>query len=458
MRLIGIFALLFFSINAQANRAMYVDDFAAILDDATEKIALLTYAQSHEIDYLILYELHLVHNNHDLTNAVTNQILADFLSDAKQNYGIQKIAAAGENAWFFEHRIIAYNDSRTQVDEKFDVLGMEFEFWTPLFTDPGGYYCVNYLTPNGHSCNNSGAYDFCKGELIQMSTLAAASSHPMTVEMYVGWPTETQLVEIAGIVDKTLIHAYVPDPNNAFTYALTRLEYYANFAGIHPVSIIYSAEPNFSGPWLNSHSMEAAEQEFMSDYNAASGTWKSKVDLQEFTYFTYTMMGNIALPVELIKLQVVRSSQGSFLEWEVGLENDLERYEIEMGKDLQSFISIGQQQATGESIYRFKLPTNSSQNSFLRLKMVDKNGDKNYSSMISWRQKERFNESIYPNPVQDVLHLSASFLDKDIRIFDAQGALQLEAFLNNATIDISFLPKGIYFLRSGILNQCFVKH
>ena len=224
-----------------AQRALYVNDFANIINDAAQKTELLTYAQRNQITDLIFYELHLVHNQHDLTNAATNQILADFLTDAKQNYGITKVAAAGENAWFFENRIIAYNDSRILAIEKFDVLGMEFEFWTPLFTDPGGYYCVNYLTPNGFSCDNAGAYAFCKGELQQMATLAAANSHPMTVEMYVGWPTAIQLQEIADIVDKTLIHAYVTDPSTAFTYALTRLEDYDTYAGVADISIIFSA-------------------------------------------------------------------------------------------------------------------------------------------------------------------------------------------------------------------------
>jgi hypothetical protein len=269
---------------------LYVNDFANLINDAGEKTALLTYAQKHQITYLIFYELHLVHNQHDLTNATTNQILADFLTDAKQNYGITKVAAAGENAWFFENRIIAYNDSRILATEKFDVLGMEFEFWTPVFTDPGGYYCVNYLTPNGFSCDNAGAYAFCKGELEQMAMLATANTHPMTIEMYVGWPDATQLKEIADIVDKTLIHAYVTDPNNAFTYALTRLEDYDSYTGVADISIIYSAEPNFMGPWLADNSLAEAESIFMTDYNAATGNWKSHVNLEDFTYFTYSYL------------------------------------------------------------------------------------------------------------------------------------------------------------------------
>jgi hypothetical protein len=112
----------------------------------------------------------------------------------------------------------------------------------------------------------------------------------MTVEMYVGWPDATELQEIADIVDKTLIHAYVTDPSTAFTYALTRLEDYDTYTGVADVSIIYSAEPNFMGPWLADNGLAEAESIFMNDYNAASGNWKNHVNLEEFTYFTYSYL------------------------------------------------------------------------------------------------------------------------------------------------------------------------
>lgn len=274
---------------------MYVDDFDTIISSTSAKADLLQYAKNHQITYLILYDLHTVHNQYNLTNATSNQVLANFIADAKTNYGITKIAAAGENAWFFQNRIIAYNNTRNNANEKFDVLGMEFEFWTPQFTQPGGSYCTDYLIPNSLSCDSIGAFAFCKDQLLQMKTMANASSHPMQVEMYVGWLNTGQLHTIASIVDRVLIHAYVTNPNTSFNYALTRLQQYDTFNGVGNVSIIFSSEPNFMGPWLENSSMKGAEKTFLDAYNAASGTWKSKVNLQGFTYFTYSMMQNVAL-------------------------------------------------------------------------------------------------------------------------------------------------------------------
>ena len=93
--LIILFFTLFSFHTLQAERFLYVNDFKNILDNPSRRVALLAYAQSHQITELILYELHLVNNVHNLSNAVTNQILADFIKTAKTNYGITRMSAAG---------------------------------------------------------------------------------------------------------------------------------------------------------------------------------------------------------------------------------------------------------------------------------------------------------------------------------------------------------------------------
>lgn len=273
-----------------AQRTMYVNDFETIIDNDEDKTRLLSYAQSNQFDYLILYDLHTVHTQYDLTNSATNQILVDFISDAKNNYGITRIGAATENAWFIENRIIAYNNTCSYAHEKFDIMVMEYEFWSSPLTSPGGYYCNTYLAPNGFVCDSNGAYQFCINELQTMKNLALASSHPMTVEMYVGWPSATQLHGIADVVDRTMIHAYVTDPNTAFAYAETRFVNYNSYVDEADIGIIYSAEPNFSGPWMANNSINLAEAIFINDYNSSAGAWKANVNFDGFVYFAYSYL------------------------------------------------------------------------------------------------------------------------------------------------------------------------
>jgi hypothetical protein len=119
----------------------------------------------------------------------------------------------------------------------------------------------------------------------------------MTVDMYIGWPNQGQMQEMADIVDKTYIHVYVSDVNTMFTHALTRLQFYSTYAGVAKISIILSAESAFMGTWLVANGMAAAEQIFTTAYNHATGAWKNHLNWQGFSYFTYSMLSNVALPL-----------------------------------------------------------------------------------------------------------------------------------------------------------------
>lgn len=274
-------------------RAMYVNGFATIIGDNNLENDLLAFAQSHDITTLLLYELHTVNNNHDLTDPATNGILADFISKAKTDYGIQNIGATAENGNFFTNIIDAYNNSRSLAEEKFDIYNLEFEFWISGPTGPGGYYCTTYLTPNGLPCTIAGAFQFFMTVLQTMNSLADNNSHPITTEAYVGWPTASQAATIGANLDKLRLHAYVSDPNSAFGYADDRMIDFANGTPDLDVSIIFSSEPNFMQSWLEDHSLTEAEDIFTEDWEAGSAGWNENVNLVEYTYFVYSDMTNI---------------------------------------------------------------------------------------------------------------------------------------------------------------------
>lgn len=449
----GFISVLASSLNAQ--RTMYVDGFNTILNSSSSKTTLLQYAQSRQITSLVLYDLHLVHNEHDLTNATTNQILADFISNAKQNYGITQVAAAGENAWFFQNRIIAYNNTRGASNEKFDVLGMEFEFWTPVFIQPGGYYCVNYLQPNGLSCDSTGAFAFCKDQLLQMRTMADASAHPMTVEMYVGWPNAGQLKQIADIVDKTLIHAYVSNPNTAFNYALTRLQYYDTYAGVENVSIIYSAEPDFMGSWLASNSIAAAEQVFTAAYTSSSGAWKSHVNMQGFTYFTYSMMTNVALPVELTAFSGEMKDNTAYLTWEMPENANLQAFDIERSTDGIHFERVGTVPYSEQKDWHFA-DKQANTNLYYRLKILELNGQFTYSNTIYLTLPYLEKWTIAPNPTSGWVYTEPREIP--FSVVNQWGQVVLRSDRIPEAIDLSTLTPGIYqIVAAGVCRSIFVR-
>jgi len=118
--LISLFILLF-NLKANANRSIYIDNFETILGDITAENTLLNYAQSNDIKTLLLYGLHIVNANHNLSNPTSNQILADFIHKAKTTYGVLYVGATAENEGFFTNTINTYNNSRNNSSEKFDI-------------------------------------------------------------------------------------------------------------------------------------------------------------------------------------------------------------------------------------------------------------------------------------------------------------------------------------------------
>jgi Secretion system C-terminal sorting domain len=440
-------------------RSMYVDNFDVILNSTTLKTNLLQYAKNKGVTYLILYDLHKVHNQYNLTNAATNQILANFIADAKNNYGITKIAAAGENASFFQTRIIAYNNTRSNPKEKFDVLGMEFEFWTPSLTNAGGFYCDDYLIPNSLPCDSMGAFAFCKSQLAQMRTMADASSHPMTVEMYIGWPNAGQIKIMAGLVDRMLVHAYVTNPSTSYTYALTRLQNYATINGMENVTIIFSSEPNFMGPWLGANSLSSAENTFLTAYNAASGTWKNRINLQGFTYFTYTMMpASPALPLQLIDFKGFTKNNNHYLSWGIENAHSVKGFDIEKSNNGKHFESIAFIPFSAEKTFSFE-DKNSTSSAYYRLKIIDDDGRFEYSKIIFLEKNNPDEIEIYPNPVHDFLNI-LNFNPKnesDFEIINTLGQSVLTGKINSQTIDLQVLIKGVYFLKIGAQTIRFLK-
>ena len=284
------------------SRALYVNGFASILGYRAAEEKLLKFAASHELDVLLLYELHLVLDKDNAADRTHNNALANFISTAKTEYGVKQVAVTGESGGFFKDVIDPYNNSRPEANEKFDIYNLEFEFWIESRIED--VYADTYLVPNGLASDANGAFEFFISSLKEMRTLADASSHDIRVEAYIGWTNvvsdrSQEEVEstIALNVDQLRLHAYRKKPD--YGYAARRLE---GLAADDPdsaldVSILFSAEKEFMQDWLQSNGMEAAEAEFRKQFDeAASDETKAGINLLGFTYYNY--QHSIDVPVK----------------------------------------------------------------------------------------------------------------------------------------------------------------
>ena len=54
---------------------------------------------------------------------------------------------------------------------------------------------------------------------------------------------------------------------------------------------------------------------------------------------------------------------------------------------------------------------------------------------------------LYPNPVQDVLHIKAEGAVNAVRVYNIHGAVVAQALNNVREINLSHLPTGVYMVR-----------
>ncbi len=455
VRSIFVILFLFWMLNLKAERALYVDDFENIVGNTTAENDLLSYAQLNEIETLLLYGLHVVHSNYDLTNSVTNIVLADFIKKAKNNYGILKVGATAENDDFFTNVIDVYNNTRSLASEKFDIYNLEFEYWISSATDPGGYYCTTYLTPGGYTCDENGAFQFFINVLQIMNALATNNTHAISTEAYVGWPTAVQASTISGNLDRLRLHAYVTDPVTSFNYAETRMIDFANGTPGLNVSIIFSSEPIFMQNWLENNSMLSAENIFINDWMANSISWINNINVEGFTYFAYSHMANVNLPTELNYFQGRAINNSVELNWGTASEINFDYFEVERKTSGNDFFRIGKINSEGNSVslhsYQFVDRDPSPGNNYYRLKQMDKDASFVYSKIIEVLYAGgNTSIEIYPTIVKDRLNINFVKKIGQCNIYDSIGKKMnlrvIEKTNSRVVLDVSGLPKGVYII------------
>ena len=287
-------AILFFcfqitgSADSQTIKGLYVDGFNTILGNTQKEDSLLRYAQYNGYNYLTLYDLWPVHVTYNLTNAASCSVFSDFIQNAKQNYGISQVGAAGENFYFFNNVISVYNQQHSNPLQKLDVYNVEFEFWNTVSVSTGNYYCTTYLQPGGFSCDTAGAFAFYEVLLHEVDSLA--NQDGVIAETYLGWFNQGQAISIGNKVDRILLHDYISNYSNLYGYIQTRLEYLAGRNIVTEVIPIFSAEPAFMGPWLSANNDSLPFTDLRTALTNEPGSWKQFIHLAGMQWFAYSFM------------------------------------------------------------------------------------------------------------------------------------------------------------------------
>ena len=178
------------------------------------------------------------------------------------------------------------------------------------------------------------------------------------------------------------------------------------------------------------------------------------------------------LPVELINFDGTLLDEKVSLEWNVGVEVEVQDYEVQRSFDSKDFISLTSIDAKGDdSNYDFmdERLEGVQGKVYYRLKINDLDGSVQYSDQIQFNLGSDLNDlSVYPTVASEQIRLkSASKAFVTVEILDANGVVVFSTdnvrLSDDIDLDTSEFKPGVYQLRvkSGqddIVVRSFVKH
>ncbi|MEP7106478.1 MAG: T9SS type A sorting domain-containing protein [Ferruginibacter sp.] len=182
---------------------------------------------------------------------------------------------------------------------------------------------------------------------------------------------------------------------------------------------------------------------------------------------------SVVLPLAITDFSASYQEKKIRLFWQTAQEHNTGYFDIERSIDGITFYKTGSVAAKGESSilinYSFKdnlLLNEPADLLAYRLKMVDKDGQFNYSKIVTVNIGETLSSiKINPNPVKNILRITGlnATVPATISIMAFSGNVIKKIIVrnNNYSIDISNLPAGMYFIKvrenKEITNLKFVK-
>jgi Secretion system C-terminal sorting domain len=157
---------------------------------------------------------------------------------------------------------------------------------------------------------------------------------------------------------------------------------------------------------------------------------------ENFTMFTTTQ---VAAPLELTKFQANQTKSENHLQWQTATETQTHHFDLERSKNgNQDFEKIAEIRAAGESKelknYEF-FDREPFLESYYRLKMVDNDGQFEYSKIVFVKRNDRQSLQLFPNPVLEKefdIQFDAPEGDLSVVILDALGRLIFEEKIESA--------------------------
>jgi Secretion system C-terminal sorting domain len=162
------------------------------------------------------------------------------------------------------------------------------------------------------------------------------------------------------------------------------------------------------------------------------------------------------LPVNYLYFNAEEKPKNVTLNWATSTENNNDYFVIEHSTEGKIFVPIGRVEAKQNSFenqeYQFINETPKQGIAYYRLNQFDKNGNNNYSKIISvqWDDRDKNKLTFFPNPVDHRLEIvienrvempQVSFVSNDGRLLKY---IVLKGNMQKNSIDLSDLKSGYY--------------
>jgi len=152
------------------------------------------------------------------------------------------------------------------------------------------------------------------------------------------------------------------------------------------------------------------------------------------------------LPVQLISFTGQAKNSTSVLTWKVGLEDGVDRYDIERRSENSTWEKIGEVGATKSNQYEFVDAKPHFGGNYYRLRIVDFDNSVEYSNVIHLDHSMLVVESVYltPNPTTGFFEIYGADKLELVRVLDATGRFLFS--VRTKTLNLRHLPSGMYLI------------
>jgi hypothetical protein len=174
--------------------------------------------------------------------------------------------------------------------------------------------------------------------------------------------------------------------------------------------------------------------------------------------FSPFIIGNASsvLPISLIDFTVKNNENTNFIAWETAIEQNVRNFIVEKsanGKDWATLYI-----ALPNPTKRYEIMDNSPfATTYYRLKNTDNDGREQVSKIISISKKGENAVSVYPNPTEGILNVSANDYEQPFVLINSIGQVVLQGEQLGKTINLQALPSGFYYLKIGAQTMKVVK-